>query len=148
MGTRSVLAVPTGSTWRGRYCHWDGYPDHMLPALEAIVARDGVDLARKTLTELHYSWSQIDPNAPAEYDLPSDANTEDRMAFLRKHGRSAITDDGPGFELVPGYGIAHTTNETTSGGGASADDWITPHSETWCEYAYIIHQDRIDVVEF
>jgi len=28
MGTRSVIARPTGEGWAGRYCHADGYPDH------------------------------------------------------------------------------------------------------------------------
>ena len=36
MGTRSAIGYlqPSGSV-RAVYCHWDGYPDHQLPILEA-----------------------------------------------------------------------------------------------------------------
>lgn len=37
MGTRSVIAVRTGTARKPRYlavyCHWDGRPDHQLPIL-------------------------------------------------------------------------------------------------------------------
>ena len=56
MGTRSVIAVKTDTGWKGRYCHWDGYPSGVGANLLRVVARDGFETAVKTLTEQHYSW--------------------------------------------------------------------------------------------
>jgi len=37
MGTRSNVYVETEpGTYLGTYCHYDGYPDHMFPTLQAI----------------------------------------------------------------------------------------------------------------
>jgi len=37
MGTRSNVYVETEpGTYVGTYCHYDGYPDHMFPTLQAI----------------------------------------------------------------------------------------------------------------
>jgi hypothetical protein len=84
MSTNSLI-VPPGST-TGRYVHWDGYPEHMLEALTAIVQRDGLDKAVQVLTEDHFGWSIIDHDGRQGDPYPND----DR------------------FEAVPGYGIAYT----------------------------------------
>ena len=35
MSTHAHIAIPTPTgDWLQVYCHYDGYPDHMLPALE------------------------------------------------------------------------------------------------------------------
>lgn len=122
MGTRSVIAIPEGKTgWRGRYCHWDGYPSGVGAALRSIVLRDGMETAIRTLIIDHYGWSSV--NAHAEQTLDS------------------ATDDGR-FVPVPGYGIAYTTKDNQS----SPDDWHTrADKRSWCEWAYVLRTDRIDV---
>lgn len=73
MATRSIIAVPAkegykttdGSTiafdapitWFGRYCHYDGYPEHMVKMLTKIIKRYGVEHAKTRL--LSYTWSTI-----------------------------------------------------------------------------------------
>ena len=79
MGTRSIIAVPTDDSWKGRYVHWDGYPANMGKELTAIIQRDGYETAVKVLTQDHKSWSGINSNPI----------------------------DPQGHTLVPGYGVAH-----------------------------------------
>ena len=81
MSTRSIIAIPTDTDWKGRYVHWDGYPTNMVPELSAIIKRDGYETAIKTLTEDHKSWSGI-----YAHELP----------------------ETNGGVPVPGYGIAHS----------------------------------------
>ena len=127
MGTRSVIAVrnETGG-WKGRYCHWDGYPEGVGAAVQAIVERDGVEKAIKTLTEDHYGWSSVDV------------------------GEAPVL--GPGYDdgrfvAVPGYGIAYTTKD----GQSDPDVWISSsESIDWwgwgCEYVHIIDPKTGEVV--
>lgn len=76
MATRSVVAIPHGDAWRGRYVHYDGYPTNMGPALTGIVRRVGLAKAVETLVESHYGWSSIDPNTTAEdFGYAADAKT-------------------------------------------------------------------------
>lgn len=44
----------------GRYCHWDGYPEHMKVQLEAIIEKFGVQKAKTRL--LATDWSSIELN--------------------------------------------------------------------------------------
>jgi hypothetical protein len=41
MSTRSVIAIPDESGWKGRYVHWDGYPRARGPMIEEYVAAHG-----------------------------------------------------------------------------------------------------------
>lgn len=124
MGTRSVVAVPLKSGgWKGRYVHWDGYPEGVGRALAQIVQRDGYETAVKTLTQDHYGWSSLDPNAGAELD-------------------PGYTDGR--FAAVEAYGVAYTTEQ----GQSSPDEWITPEGDDWgTEWAYVLHPDSIRVLE-
>ncbi len=79
MGTRSIIAIPTDDSWKGRYVHWDGYPANMGKELTAIIQRDGYETAVKVLTQDHKSWSSISSNP-----IDPEGNT-----------------------IVPGYGVAH-----------------------------------------
>ena len=71
MATRSIIAVwgsegyeiepnnkyTSTEEWFGRYCHWDGYPEHMIPALQAIIKQYGIVEAKRKL--MANSWSSI-----------------------------------------------------------------------------------------
>lgn len=122
MGTRSVIAKPTeDGSWRGRYCHWDGYPSHMIPELSRIIAEKGYDRAVDVLIHFNAGWSGLTANPV--------------LGEGYKDGR---------FKTVSNYGIAYTVKS----GQASWDDWIGPDDvDSWCEYAYVLHPDRIDVWE-
>lgn len=62
MATRSIIAIPEGDSWKGRYVHWDGYPSHMAESISEIVRRDGLEKAIKIFTGAIYGWSRIDPS--------------------------------------------------------------------------------------
>jgi hypothetical protein len=71
MATRSIISVwgsegyeiepnikvTSTHEWFGRYCHWDGYPEHMIPALQAVIAQFGVAEAKRRI--MSTSWSSI-----------------------------------------------------------------------------------------
>ena len=41
MSTRAQIAIQTGpEEWAHVYCHYDGYPEHMLPALATWTPED------------------------------------------------------------------------------------------------------------
>lgn len=74
MATRSIISVVAtegyrtkdGSSinikdirvsWFGRYCHWDGYPEHMVPVIDGLVKRFGIAGAKTRL--MSSSWSTL-----------------------------------------------------------------------------------------
>jgi hypothetical protein len=162
MGTRSVVAIPQGDSWKGRFVHWDGYPAGVGSALGELVERDGLEKVIATIvTGKNYSWSslkvdQIDltkvkgvrANAPYgryEYGTPEYSAWE----FKRSYG------DGR-FKCVVGYGIAHTDTEfTTPPLGTpekpyrqtQEDFWITPTDDTDTEWAYVLTEVGVAVLE-
>jgi hypothetical protein len=114
MATRSIIAVwgsegyeiepnikvTSTEEWFGRYCHWDGYPEHMIPALQAIIAEYGVVEAKRKL--MANSWSSIgefenhpypekDPFITASGD---DWGTEYRYVITDKGSILAYKSDG------------------------------------------------------
>lgn len=121
MGTRSILAEPFGDAWRGRYCHWDGYPAGNGAALWTLVKRDGVERVRTTLLHDRSGWSHLNPSAtPEEY--------ADQFApgYSYSDGR---------FVVMDGYGVAYTTEQ----GQSSPDRWITHDGDKgWTEWCYVI----------
>jgi hypothetical protein len=112
MSTRSLLAVPTGDTWRGRYCHSDGYPSHQLVTLLALVARDGLEPVRAVLTEDNTGWSYLDADPNWQ---PSD---EWRQGDER-------------YALVPGYGLAYTDTVVNLPGYSG---YQQSHAEDWFDF--------------
>lgn len=81
MATRSIISVvakegyktETGSSikihderisWFGRYCHWDGYPEHMAVVIKNLVKRFGVEGAKTKL--MATSWSTLGTNGEGE----------------------------------------------------------------------------------
>lgn len=119
MGTRSVIGVIEGDGFKGRYCHWDGYPTHHGPTLAHIIHKTHCgDLAEavKVLTENHHGWSALSP---------------EKLESSLGAARSTI---------VPGVGEAYSDDE-------QPDEWITftgkPGEDYWgTEWAYIFDVER------
>lgn len=95
MSTNSVVAEATPNGFKGRYIHWDGYPEGVGQAIATIVRRDGFAEAVKTLVHAHHGWSSV--------------NGEQTQIADR---------DAKRFTPVPGYGMAYTDDE-------QPDEWIT-----------------------
>lgn len=121
MGTRSVVAArQEDGSWRGRYVHWDGYPDGVGAAVQEIVKRDGRDQAIETLLVQNFGWSSVD------------AQREQELGSGYTDGR---------FRAVPGYGVAYTTEQNQS----HSEDWYDAESVRneggYIEYVHIIELD-------
>jgi len=113
MATRCIIAEPYGDGWRGRYSHWDGYPDAKVPELLTLVKRDGVETVRKVLLHDNYSWSSIDPDCVLDPYIKGERYT--------------------GWNIVAGYGEAHNDLD-------SAPDFFTSHDTDfgWAEFLYVL----------
>ncbi len=63
MSTRSLIGTldADGRSFRARYCHSDGYPQHQVPALARALEVFGGDLDTLTTTILSNEWSLIAP---------------------------------------------------------------------------------------
>lgn len=65
MGTRACIAVwenKESGIFRGKYSHWDGYPDHLGVTLQNWVNRNGLDKTVEILidgVEAQSGWSTI-----------------------------------------------------------------------------------------
>lgn len=119
MSTRSIVAIPLDNGFRGRYVHSDGYPTHMGRALHIIAKRDGVEKARRTLVEDHFSWSVLFP----------ERSDEELGEFA--HGR----DD----TAVSGYGVAYKE--------ATADEWCdSKDPDGDLEWAYVLNDTSVSVL--
>ena len=155
MGTRSIIAVPHGDGWRGRYCHWDGYPQGVGVNLLAIVQRDGIEQARTILTQDFYGWSGINraqphldgvvPDKDADYGSPA------YVAWL--YSPEGHLSRGR-FVNVPGYGEAYNPLPMILQDGsvyreASRDQWITDVGldGTDCEWLYVMHDMSLRVYQ-
>jgi hypothetical protein len=110
MATRSIIAVwgsegyeiepnikvTSTEEWFGRYCHWDGYPEHMIPALQKIIAQFGVAETKRRIMSTSWSSIGIDP-----INLEIGKANPERDPFLIASGdewgtefRYVITDKG------------------------------------------------------
>lgn len=120
MSTRSVVAIPQGDGWKGRYVHSDGYPEHMIPTLMDLINRKGVDRVIDVLINWNPGWSFI-----GTYDNMTNYLGPDRAHF------------------VSDYGLAYTRQEQ------SMDDWYTDQDNNalWIEYVYILGPKSITVLE-
>lgn len=124
MATRSIISVvategyitETGSsiridddrvTWFGRYCHWDGYPEHMVPVLTKMVSRFGIAGAKTRI--MARGWSTLGTCNQGEYidfsklgdNEPIGKSSHDNDPFLIEGGdnwgtefRYLIQDNG------------------------------------------------------
>jgi hypothetical protein len=81
MSTRSVIAIPEGDSWKGRYHHSDGYPSGVGRELFKLVNERGLKWTRKTL--MAHMWSTI---LSADWSLEPEWPTEDRnFGLVRCH---------------------------------------------------------------
>ena len=123
MATRSVVAIPAGDGWIGRYVHWDGSPDSRVPVLLDLIARDGIDRVRQTIVSDNYGWSHLHPEQGPEI-------------------AESWYQDGR-FIAVPGYGLAYTREQAD----ADPDYTDTTSDPVWIEYAYVLGTRTMTVLE-
>ena len=148
MSTRSVVAIPYGDVWRGRYVHSDGYPTHMGRELFVMVQRYSLETVIDVLTQQHYGWSYLDaeqpdiagvtPNRDAKYGTPEYLASQ----FSGDSGQRGSYSDGR-FVNVPNYGIAYTTTDGQSG----SEDWFMPDPDNWTEWVYVLTISGLLVIE-
>jgi len=116
VSTHSVVARQAGDGWEGRYCHSDGYPRYMVPALLALIARDGLKVVTQTLLDDYRGWSMIDPTRPdlSGIRIPHNATYDtypyDSVKRLAYYWKTSYHNDGR-FKNIPGYGIAYTLEQ-------------------------------------
>lgn len=116
MSTRSAVGTLANGEFKGRYVHFDGYPDGVGAALRKIIDREGVARALRVITEENYGWSSLD-------------GSENPTLERGYH-------DGR-FKAIPGYGIAYTEVD----GQSDPSQWIENVGEWGTEYIYIIMPD-------
>jgi len=122
MATRCIIAEPYGDGWRGRYSHWDGYPDAKVPQLLTLVKRDGVETVRKVLLHDNYSWSSISPDCVVDPSITGE-----------KYTGWNVGEKYTGWNVVAGYGEAHNDLD-------SAPDFFTQRNTdfAWAEFLYVL----------
>lgn len=119
MGTHALVGGVTADGEKlGVYVHYDGMPDYMLPALRAMVERDGAaEVIDTLLAATSGGWSYLSHEYVADRD-------------------------GRGFEPVDGYGVRFNDSpgrdpqpaETATGGFLSYVYFVTREGEVeWAQ---------------
>lgn len=161
MGTPSIIAIPYGDSWRGRSSHWDGYPTWAGKNVWAIVQRDGVEKASRTLTETYYGWSQLNSERPdiSKVKLSVADKKLDRWDLQQKYGRNHPKtilinfDNGGRFVNIPGYGVAYTHEVIPHLGNkyqqSEESDWFGPHEKYGIDarWAFVLADDAFWVLD-
>ena len=105
MSTPSIIAIPDGDGFKGRYCHSDGYPTQQLLRLHKVITETfggDIDAALQVLLYDNYGWSSLcaveDP--PEWYDKADER-----------------------FKWVPNVGCAYTLKQDPP------DLWCEYHGE-------------------
>lgn len=124
MATRGIIAVARAGdgAWRGRYAHWDNYPERIVPVLGRLVERDGATKVVETLINNNQSWSVVDDKQ--ELDDPLLGNDTD--------------------SVILGYGRIHTDLEPNDPSSWFTEDDI---ELAWASYVYVIHHSGIEVMK-
>ena len=123
MATRGIIAVQRADGWRGRYAHWDNYPERIVPTIARLVERDGKVKVVETLINNNQSWSTID-DAQAKHTDP--------------------LYEGENDSVVEGYGIIHTDLEPND-----PSAWFTDEDTelAWAEWVYVIRHSGVEVMK-
>lgn len=123
MATRGIIAVQRADGWRGRYAHWDNYPERIVPTIARMVERDGITKVVTTLINDNQSWSVID----------------DKQEFF-----PVTLTDNENDSVVVGYGVIHTDLEPND-----PSSWFTEDDTelAWAEWVYVIRDFGIEVMK-
>lgn len=124
MGTRGVIAEAHGTGWRGRYHHWDSYPEGL----------------GKTLYELYHGHFKKDLDAMIRvmvHDHPAGWSTINNADWSMPIGYVEIKSDG-GFDpneynkpKGPQCYCHGSRNEEASG-------FLLPHEDAGAEWGYVL----------
>lgn len=123
MATRGIIAVAKAGdgAWRGRYAHWDNYPERIVPVLGRLVGRDGATKVVETLINNNQSWSVIDDKEKIDDPLVEDTTS-----------------------VIVGYGRIHLDLEPNDPSSWFTEDDI---ELAWAEWVYVIHHSGIEVMK-
>lgn len=123
MATRGIIAVARAGdgAWRGRYAHWDNYPERIVPVLGRLVGRDGATKVVETLINNNQSWSVIDDKEKIDDPLVEDTTS-----------------------VIVGYGRIHLDLEPNDPSSWFTEDDI---ELAWAEWVYVIHHSGIEVMK-
>lgn len=98
MATRGIIGVDCGQgTWRGRYVHWDNYPERIVPLLAELVERDGISKVVETIVNKHESWSTLDPSVDESSPFFTANNYEKGYGFFHPDGSMGIYTNETGY---------------------------------------------------
>lgn len=158
MSTRSIVAVPHGDSWRGRYVHSDGYPSGVGADLWKLVERDGLAKVREIIvTGDHYGWSSLSADQPdiVKVKVSTKARSIDfeygtpeyvAATFQSLYGDSRYVN-------VPDYGVAYTDTVLKNFGGqkeyqqVTEDQWLSPEVTNDTAWAYVLADDALWVLK-
>lgn len=118
MATRGIIAVQRADGWRGRYAHWDNYPERIVPIIGRLAKRDGLAKVVTTLVNDNQSWSIIDDSPNREF--------YDEKNIIDGYG--AVHDD-----LEPNDPSSWFTEEDTE--------------LAWAEWVYVIRDIGLEVMK-
>jgi len=114
----SAIVTPSETGWKGRYVHWDGYPSHMIPTLEDLIAKKGFQRTVDVLINWNPAWSFIGYN-------------------------QGIIVDPSLYHWVSDYGVAYRREFASMDDWITSEN-VDP---IWIEYVYILDPKGIVVLE-
>lgn len=177
MGTRSVIAEPWGDGFRGRYCHWDGYPSgvghSLFRAHSERFSGDTDAMVAYLVTDEAVGWSQL---AGVDWSLPKgwydrhDPETPCALCTLPmwRHYAQYYPEGGPEDPMVNGrrraglikpdevmqLGHSHEGADVAVGPqsytarGETGEQWIySDGDDGGTEWAYVLTQRALMVFE-
>lgn len=160
MSTRSLVGTIDGTTFDGIYCHYDGYPAHMVRQIAAIIARDGARafpvFAGKEVKARNGStaWDSLSaymPHPDTELPYPDNVDYFDNVpanerepGVLALYAQVSSKQDVAAArdQIIEGYGVAAAT-ELPRRSGEVGDSEV---NTGWCEWAYMLTDDLSLVV--
>ena len=148
MATRACIAMPKGKSWVGVYSHWDGYPAGLGNVLWNLLERRYGFEAQRAWKELildnpngwsslncfHGSWG--DPELVLRWDGAYKITVDEEQRM-----RSASGDACEAIKLPVSY------QNDVSRSGEHKSPPLTPRNcgQSWVEYVYVIHPDRLEI---